>query len=93
MKHLIMRSAERGIMIREDTVNISGARLIYRLFHIRSKEERVYKISISGMGESSTCRFGSDRRRAYGAYGKIVRGAVTPCTLTDIAADFAAENR
>jgi hypothetical protein len=93
MKHLIMGSAERWIMIREDTVNISGARMKYRLFHVRSARERTYKISVTGMGESSTYRFGSDRRKAYGIYGRIVRGAVTPCTLADIAEDFAAESR
>lgn len=93
MKHLIMRSAERGRMIREDTVNIEGARLIYRLLRVRHAGELMYKISVSGMGEKSTCRFGSDKQKAYGIYGKIVRNAVTPCTLADIAEDFAAECR
>ncbi len=91
MKHLIMGSAERGILLKEKMVDISGNKLIYRLFHVRSAGERMYKISISGMGESNICRFGSDKRKAYVIYGKIVRNAVTPCTLSDIADDFAAE--
>ena len=61
--------------------------LRYRLLRC----ERGYVIEVRYDGERAAAFAGADLLRAASAYQKIVRGAVTPCTLDDVLADLFAE--
>lgn len=78
-------------LLHEDTKNVSDMMIIYRLYLIRNKLGRCFVIKISSGNEFAACRFGNDRMKAVDIYYKVVRNKVTPCSLRDIAEDFAKE--
>lgn len=91
MKTWTKRSNYRRVQLEKDIINISGDEIYYRLFWVRSSGARYYAINVTRGKESSSCRFGNDKSSAYAIYNKIVKNTVTPCTLCDIAEDFAKE--
>ena len=86
------KTVRRGIQLRGDIINIIGDEIYYRLYLIRRAGIRFYAINITSAKESVSRTFGRDKRKAYEIYEKIVRNTVTPCSLADIAEDFAAES-
>ena len=79
------------LCLRSESRIVSGKVIDYKLFCVRKMSARSFAVSISDGEESEMCDFGANRLRAFEMYGKIVRNEVTPCTLCDIAQDFAEE--
>ncbi|MBO5701865.1 MAG: hypothetical protein J6S71_05465 [Clostridia bacterium] len=68
--------------------HVSDKVVVYRLFHVCGCKGQHFAINVSIDNESSICKFGKDRAKAYDIYRKIVKNGVTPCCLSDIAEDF-----
>ena len=79
-------TAERQILDEREII-VCGRPLRYCLF----QSERGYGIEVRYAGDDATAFAGTDLLGAVSAYDKIVRGAVTPCTLADVLADLSAE--
>lgn len=79
------------LCLRSDSRIVSDKVIDYKLFLVRKMTARSFAIGVSDGEESELCRFGVKRARAVEIYSKIVRNEVTPCTLRDIADDFAEE--
>ena len=63
--------------------------LIYRLRARHTPEGTRFVLSVHTATESCEADAGTDFFAALSLYRKIIRGRVTPCTLPDIAQDFA----
>ena len=81
------------IQIKGDVNSVLGEDVYYRLYEVRRGAIKTYAINICCGPESEICSFGSDRAAVFAIYRKIVRGAVTPSTLKEIAEDFFTERR
>lgn len=79
--------------LRADKKTVLDKVIVYRLFLVRGGTERYYAIKASADKDSSSCKFGTIRAKAFDIYRKIVRNEVTPCSLRDIAEDFEKEIR
>ncbi len=88
MDHTILQ-AQHKTQLRGDVLNILGDEIYYRLYYVRRGGCRRYIINITSGKESASCSFGRDKTEAVCAYEEIVKNTVTPCTLRDIAEDFA----
>lgn len=66
---------------------------LYRMYLIRSGTASRYAIKVSCGDEEKCCCFGRDSAEALGAFGTVVEGSVTPCTLEYVAEDLAKERR
>ena len=75
--------------LRTDKRIVADKIVVYRLFRIRNYMGIHFTINVSADNESASCRFGTNRTIALEMYRKIVRNNVTPCSLDDIAEDFA----
>lgn len=75
--------------LRADKRKVADTAVAYRLFRIRNTSGNRFAIKVSTDDESATCDFGCDYVKAFDIYTKIVRSEVTPCSLCDIAEDFA----
>lgn len=62
----------------------------YRLSCVRSAATGIcqYQIRVAFGTERAIAPLGTDFETAKRIYDQIVRGAVTPCTLADVLADF-----
>ncbi len=89
MKHCIKNKEQHSVQLREDSVKASGYKIFYSLYRTSCSGITLYRIKASCGEESRVCSFGSDMFAAYKIYRKIVRNNVTPCTLGDIAEDYA----
>ena len=78
---------ENACVVDECEIVLCDRPLRYRVL----RNERGYVIEVRYDGERAAAFAGADLFRAASAYQKIVRGAVTPCTLTDVLADLSAE--
>ena len=65
-------------------------RLRYRLYRVEIAGAIRYLVEVSGLGMRVGCVLGEDAAWAFGAYRRIVRGTVTPCTLCDVVEDLRA---
>ena len=92
MKNRVNKTNFRKVQRREDIINILGDEICYRLYPVRRSGIRLYAINITSGKDSVSRTFGRDKRRANEMYEKIVRNTVTPCSLADIADDFASES-
>ncbi len=81
------------IQIKGDIRSVQGEDVYYRLYEVRKGAIKSYAINICCGPESEICSFGTDRAAVFAIYRKIVRGAVTPTTLKEIAEDYFAEKR
>lgn len=81
------------VQIKGDLRCVLGEDVYYRLYEIRRGPVKTYAINVSCGRESEIFSFGSDRLEVLTIYRKIVRGAVTPTTLKDIAEDYLREKR
>lgn len=66
---------------------------LYRLYLIRCGDSRRYAIRITCGDEEKCCCFGRDSAEALRAFGRVVEGSVTPCTLEYVAEDLAIERQ
>ena len=80
----IMREKEQ--VLDAYATDLCGRPLRYRLL----RNERGYVIEARYGDDSAAVFAGNDLFGAASAYRKIVRGAVTPCTLADVLADLLA---
>lgn len=71
----------------ERTCTVCGCTLRHRLL----QTERGYYVEATLSGETVSLFAGTDFLVVAVAYVKIVRGAVTPCTLADVLHDLLAE--
>lgn len=80
-----------ALCIKHDKKTVLDREITYKLFLVRKSGDLYYTIRVSDGDECEKSGFGSVRSRAVDIYQKIVRNEVTPCTLRDIAEDFAKE--
>lgn len=89
MEKLTFRDA---IQIRRDTAKVLGREVKYKLYALKHPCACYAIVVTDGKERHARC-FGKDKRAALEIYKKIVASTVTPCTLDDIADDFAAERK
>ena len=65
-----------------------GGILRYELNEITACDRKCYVITVATERERRSCCFGCNKTDALRIYRTIVDSTVTPCTLSDIAADF-----
>lgn len=90
MKKLIFRAAE---LIRRDRAKVLGREVRYKLYALKRPCACFYVIEVGDGKERYARCFGKEKNAAIDIYKKIVRCAATPCTLDDIADDFAEAQR
>lgn len=89
MKKLKLHGA---IQMRGGSRNLLGREVKYKLYAIR-RPCTCYAIEVVSGNERCVRCFGKDKHAVLDIYKKIVACSVTPCTLDDIADDFAVENK
>ena len=89
MLHQSDRHEIARITLREETRNSLGYPLFYRLYLSGSEEHPHFLISVASATEQSEIAVGGDLLRALDYFHRIVRGGVTPCSLTEIGEDMA----
>ena len=90
MPHQANRREIARITLREETRNSLGYPLSYRLCLAGDEAHPHYLISVAASnGEQSEIAVGGDLLRSIDDFHRIVRGAVTPCTLAEIGEDLA----
>ena len=79
---------DQKIVLREEQVLFGGLSLYYR-FTVKSLcGEPRFEIAVDLGQENAGGYLGNNLLRAWERYSQIVKGAVTPCSLTDVLADF-----
>lgn len=89
MSHQTNRREIARIVLREETRQSLGYPLCYRLSLCGSEEHPHFLISVSSATEQGEIAAGADLLRALDYFHRIVRGCVTPCTLSEIGEDLA----
>ena len=89
MLHQQNRREIARIALREETRNSLGYPLRYRLYLSGSEEHPHFLIEVASREEESEIALGDDLFRAIDYFHRIVRGEVTPCTLSEIGEDLA----
>lgn len=90
MKKILVRGA---VGIRRNTAKVLGREVKYRLYVLKRPCACFYGIEVSDGKEMRSRLFGKEKNAVLDIYKRIVASAVTPCTLDDIADDFAAERK
>ncbi len=87
-KHAIHPGDPEQMILQEEAVLYGGLSLLYRFIAERCMRQTRYLISIELRGERADSYLGEDLLRAWEVYSKIVRGAVTPCSLREVLEDL-----
>ncbi len=80
-------------LLRSSTGNVGGLRVGYRLCEQCRAAGRYYTISVTSATEHTSRTVECDRQAARRLYESILRGGVTPITLTYIIDDWEAARR
>ncbi|MBQ8432726.1 MAG: hypothetical protein IJX28_07560 [Clostridia bacterium] len=89
MKDLGIRTEETAQMtLKEECVLYGGLSLLYRLIAERRRKQTRFFVSVELNGERAGSYLGDDLLRAWDTYSKLVRGAVTPCSLQEVLSDL-----
>ena len=80
--------SKNALLIREEQILLLGIPMVYRLHAVEEGESSRFYISVVAPNEQCEVDAGSDLLRALGCYRRIVRGSVTPCTLSEIFQDI-----
>lgn len=89
MKGRIIGKTMKVSLLKEDFADVGGIRTYYRLYRVRASGKSIYRIGIVRQRDRCVSTFGSDKKSAYEMFLKLVGNTATPCTLSDIAQDFA----
>ena len=87
-KHPIPTEVPVQMILEEEAVLFGGLSLLYQLLAERCMRQTRYLVSIELRGERAEAHLGEDLLRAWETYSKIVRGAVTPCSLREVLEDL-----
>ena len=79
---------DRLIVLREEQVLFGGLSLYYRFTVESLGGEPRFGIAVNLDREKATGDLGNNLPRAWERYLRIVKGAVTPCSLSDVLSDF-----
>lgn len=78
----------RLIVLKEEQVLFGGLSLYYR-FTVESREgEPRFGVSVELGEEIAGGYLGNNLNRAWDLYNRLIKGAVTPCSLLDVLSDF-----
>jgi hypothetical protein len=88
-EHDMKTATETEFMIAEERTNANAIPSVYRFGARRVKSGTRFFLSVHTATETCEADAGTDFFDALELYRKIIRGGVTPCTLPDIALDFA----
>ncbi len=78
------------LILMEEQVLFGGLSLMYRFFATGTGNDVEYGISVELGSETATQMLGNRLLRAWELYHSIKRGAVTPCSLSEVVNDIVA---
>ncbi len=90
MNGLKQKQNVRLIVLKEEQVLFGGLSLDYRFTVESMRGEPRFGINVEMGAETAGGYLGNNLTRAWNLYTTIVKGAVTPCSLSDVLEDFTA---
>ena len=91
MKTTSASNRREEVTLTEEAVTRHGLQMTYRLDLIDPRQAKILRISVSCDTEHCAVEVGRDPRRAVALYETVLRGFVTPCTLSDVICDLCCE--
>ena len=79
---------QKRIVLKEEQVLFGGLSLYYRFTVESLRGEPRFGVAVELGDENARGYLGNNLNRAWDLYVTIVKGAVTPCSLSDVLADF-----